>query len=83
MVTEEPPIGPCLRVVDEGQEQICNNPGFKEILVRNRFGLFAVAICLDCAKLHDEFYRRIRNNRVTRRVAQPLTRENSCHQLSP
>lgn len=77
-IQQPPTIGPCLRVVDEAQELICNQPGYKEVLVRNRFGLFVVAICVDCARLHDEYYRRVRSNRVAKPVTQPLTRESSC-----
>lgn len=50
----------CIRVVDEAEEIVCGNPGLEEVLVRNRFGLFAVLLCAQCKTEHTEFYKQKR-----------------------
>lgn len=73
MQPDSPPIGHCARVIDEAREVICNAPGTEEVLVRNRFGLFAVALCAECKSEHFAYYarnpsrsRRSRNSRERR-----------------
>lgn len=54
-------LGNCTRVVDETTEEICNRPGFDEVLIRNKFGLFAVPLCEECKILHYQFYAELRS----------------------
>jgi hypothetical protein len=63
MASESPPVnlGNCARVLDEDTEEICNSPGFDEVLVRSKFGLFAVPLCRGCKTEHQAFYARIRS----------------------
>lgn len=50
-------IGKCAFVVDWDSEEVCNQPGIAEVLVRNKFGLFAVPLCLGHKGEHVRFYR--------------------------
>ena len=54
-------LGNCTRIVDEETEEICNRPGFDEVLVRSKFGLFAVPLCKACKIQHYEFYAELRS----------------------
>lgn len=64
------PIGNCIYIEDEVAEVICNLPGEGEVLVRNRFGLFAVCLCSNHLKEHADFYKEVRLNSPRRRRKQ-------------
>lgn len=62
-MAQDPPLL-CSLVIDENDEVICGETAESEILVRNRFGLFVVALCKLHKQEHRSFYRqsvRIRN----------------------
>ena len=56
----EDDIGTCLVIVDEATEVVCGDPGVIEVLVRNKFALFSVALCNLHASRHRDFYERRR-----------------------
>lgn len=83
MTAQEEGLGGCLLVTDEKNEIICNVPGEAEILVRNKFGLYAVVLCKAHKSAHREFYENLNLNRRrhTGRVT-PNQGEGSANQSS-
>lgn len=59
-------LGRCVRVLDTVNELICNRQAVAEVMVRNKFGLFAVALCEDCKQTHARFYADLRRNHNNR-----------------
>lgn len=78
-------IGRCALILDEDEEEVCNHPGAEEVLVRNRFGLFAVALCARHKQDHKTYYEenpsRSRRRREARspRASQSRGRVNSVN----
>jgi hypothetical protein len=63
-------LGYCGLVIDsqvKDKEIICGEPGTEEILIKNIFGLYAVALCKTHRAQHRDFYNKLRvkkNRRV-------------------
>jgi hypothetical protein len=84
---KEQPIANCARIVDEVAEVLCDKPGHREVLVRNRFGLFAIALCVGCFADHRKFYaeqrshppRRVNTSSASVEGSQPRGRSNGTN----
>lgn len=57
----------CLVFVDEKNEMVCGQQAVDEILVRNEFGMYCVALCQEHNTKHREFYRALNEGRTRRR----------------
>lgn len=67
MSTPVPNLGQCGRVVDEEQELICPGEAVTEVLVRTKFTLAVVRLCVKCTADHRKFYNEINARRPRRR----------------
>lgn len=62
----EQSLGQCGRIVDEASELVCGKPAVAEVLVRTKWSLAVVQLCVEDAEAHREFYKQL-NARTGRR----------------
>lgn len=62
----EQSLGQCGRIVDETSELVCGKPAVAEVLVRTKWSLAVVQLCMEDAEEHREFYKQL-NARTGRR----------------